>query len=46
MKICIEQLQELATIAGVGGAHVMAPVNPSVVPEVINAAGVNGKARA
>ena len=46
MKICIEQLQELATIAGVGGAHVMAPVNPSVVPEVINSAGVNGKPRA
>lgn len=46
MKICIEQLQELATIAGIGGAHVMAPVNPSVVPEVINSAGVNGKPRA
>ena len=46
MKICIEQLQELATIPGVGGAHVMAPVNPSVVPEVISTAGVNGQPRA
>lgn len=46
MKICVEQLQELATIPGIGGAHVMAPVNPSVVPDVIKTAGVNGKARA
>lgn len=46
MKICVEQLQELASIRGIGGAHVMAPVNPSVVPEVIRSAGVNGQARA
>lgn len=45
-KICIEILQELASIPGVAGAHIMAPVNPSVVPEVIAESGVTRLKRA
>jgi len=44
--ICVEQLRELATIPGIAGAHIMAPVNPSVVPEVIARAGVTALRRA
>jgi methylenetetrahydrofolate reductase (NADPH) len=39
-KICIELLQELTTIPGVAGAHVMAPQNFSTIAEVIAASGV------
>lgn len=45
-RICIELLQQLAEIPGISGAHVMAPLNPSDVPEVITASGVSGKRRA
>jgi methylenetetrahydrofolate reductase (NADPH) len=38
--ICIELLQQLATIPGIAGAHIMAPQNPSAIPEVIQAAGL------
>jgi methylenetetrahydrofolate reductase (NADPH) len=44
--ICIELLQELAEIPGVAGAHVMAPQNPSAIPEVIAASGVLRRKRA
>ncbi len=37
--ICVELLHELAAIPGIAGAHIMAPQNPSVIPEVIAAAG-------
>jgi methylenetetrahydrofolate reductase (NADPH) len=37
MAICVEILHELATIPGVCGAHIMAPQNPSAIPEVITA---------
>jgi methylenetetrahydrofolate reductase (NADPH) len=43
--ICVELLRELARIPGIAGAHIMAPVFPSAVPEVIAAAGVAGKPR-
>jgi methylenetetrahydrofolate reductase (NADPH) len=45
-RICVELLQELATIPGIAGAHVMAPRFHSALPEVIAAAGVAGKPRA
>ena len=45
-RICIELMQELAEIPGIAGAHVMAPQNPSSLPEVIAAAGLGGKKRA
>lgn len=45
-EICVEILRELATIPGVAGAHVMAPVNPSTVPDVIATAAVAGAPRA
>jgi len=45
-KICSELLQELAEIPGVAGAHVMAPQNPSAIPEAIAASGVLNRKRA
>jgi len=44
--ICVELLQQLAEIPGIAGAHVMAPQNPSAIPEVIAAAGVTRRKRA
>jgi methylenetetrahydrofolate reductase (NADPH) len=38
--ICVELLQQLAEVPGIAGAHVMAPQNPSAIPDVITAAGV------
>ncbi len=38
--ICVELLQQLAEMPGIAGAHIMAPQNPSAIPEVIQAAGV------
>jgi methylenetetrahydrofolate reductase (NADPH) len=37
-RICVELIQELATIPGVAGVHVMAPGNAAAIPEVIAAA--------
>jgi methylenetetrahydrofolate reductase (NADPH) len=37
-RICAELIEELASIPGVAGAHVMAPANEAVVPRVIEAA--------
>jgi methylenetetrahydrofolate reductase (NADPH) len=34
--ICIETILELATIEGVGGVHIMAPMNDAAIPAVIN----------
>jgi methylenetetrahydrofolate reductase (NADPH) len=39
-QICIELLQQLKETPGVAGAHVMAPQNPAVIPEVLAASGV------
>jgi methylenetetrahydrofolate reductase (NADPH) len=46
IKLCAEFMQELATIPGIAGAHVMAPQAVSAIPEVIAQAGVAGKPRA
>jgi methylenetetrahydrofolate reductase (NADPH) len=40
IRICVELLAELQQIAGVAGAHVMAPRNAAVIPEVIARAGL------
>jgi methylenetetrahydrofolate reductase (NADPH) len=45
-RICVEILRELATIPGIAGAHIMAPQNPSAVPEVIAESGVTTMQRA
>jgi methylenetetrahydrofolate reductase (NADPH) len=37
-RICIELIEELATISGVAGVHIMAPVNDDAVPSVITEA--------
>ena len=39
-RICVEVLQQLAEIPGIAGAHVMAPMNFSAIPEVIAESGV------
>jgi methylenetetrahydrofolate reductase (NADPH) len=44
--ICVELMQELAEIPGIAGVHVMAPQNPSAIPEVIAASGVLKRKRA
>jgi len=38
--ICVELLRELAAIPGIAGAHIMAPQNPSAIPEVIKESGL------
>jgi methylenetetrahydrofolate reductase (NADPH) len=37
LRICVEVVRELATIPGVSGAHIMAPLNEAAIPEVIRA---------
>ena len=44
--ICVELMQELAEIPGIAGVHVMAPQNPSAIPEVISVSGVTKRKRA
>jgi methylenetetrahydrofolate reductase (NADPH) len=39
VRICVELLHELREIPGVAGAHIMAPQNPSAIPDVIVALG-------
>jgi methylenetetrahydrofolate reductase (NADPH) len=34
-QICVDILRELATIRGVSGAHIMAPLNEASIPDVI-----------
>ena len=43
IRLCAELLQELATIPGIAGAHIMAPGNDAAIPEVI--AAVRGRVR-
>jgi methylenetetrahydrofolate reductase (NADPH) len=43
MSICVELLQQLAETPGIAGAHVMAPQNPSAIPDVIAASGVTSR---
>jgi methylenetetrahydrofolate reductase (NADPH) len=38
MRICIELIEELSTIRGVAGVHIMAPSNDTAIPETIKAA--------
>jgi methylenetetrahydrofolate reductase (NADPH) len=45
LKICVELLQQLAEIPGVGGAHVMAPMNFAAIPAAIEQSGVLRKKR-
>lgn len=46
VKLCAEFMQELATVPGIAGAHVMAPQAMSAIPEAIARSGVAGKPRA
>jgi methylenetetrahydrofolate reductase (NADPH) len=36
-RICIDLIEELATISGVAGVHIMAPGNDAAIPDVIGA---------
>jgi methylenetetrahydrofolate reductase (NADPH) len=38
IAICVDLIEELSTIRGVAGVHVMAPGNDAAIPEVIAAA--------
>jgi len=38
LRICVELIEELSTIRGVAGVHIMAPGNDSAIPEAIKAA--------
>jgi methylenetetrahydrofolate reductase (NADPH) len=46
IRLCASLMRELTQIAGIAGAHVMAPVNPWIVPDVIAESGVLGCPRA
>jgi methylenetetrahydrofolate reductase (NADPH) len=35
IRICVDLIQELATIPGVAGVHIMAPGNDAAIPEVV-----------
>ena len=37
VRICVELIEELSTIPGVAGVHIMAPGNDAAIPEVIAA---------
>ena len=34
-QICVDFIEQLATVPGVAGAHVMAPNNEAAIPDVI-----------
>ncbi len=38
VRICVELIEELSTIPGIAGVHIMAPGNDAAIPEVIAAA--------
>jgi methylenetetrahydrofolate reductase (NADPH) len=40
LRICVELIEELSTIRGVAGVHIMAPGNDAAIPEAIKAARV------
>jgi methylenetetrahydrofolate reductase (NADPH) len=37
IRVCVELIEELATIPGIAGVHIMAPGNDAAIPEVIAA---------
>lgn len=37
IRICVELIEELSTVGGVAGVHIMAPGNDAAIPEVIKA---------
>jgi methylenetetrahydrofolate reductase (NADPH) len=43
-KICLELIEELASIPGVAGVHLMAPGNESAIADVLKAAGTRTRA--
>jgi methylenetetrahydrofolate reductase (NADH) len=38
--LCVDLIQQLSEVPGIAGAHIMAPQNPSAIPEVIRASGL------
>ena len=39
-------MQQMVEVPGIAGVHIMAPVNPSAIPGVIEESGVTEKKRA
>jgi methylenetetrahydrofolate reductase (NADPH) len=46
VRICVELIEELSTIPGVAGVHIMAPGNDAAIPETIEAARTKVKSAA
>jgi methylenetetrahydrofolate reductase (NADPH) len=44
--ICIELMRQMTEVPGIAGVHIMAPVNPSAIPGVIEESGVTKLKRA
>ena len=38
LSICVDLIEELSTIRGIAGVHIMAPGNDAAIPETISAA--------
>ncbi len=45
-KICVELMRAMTDVPGIAGVHIMAPVNPSAIPGVIEESGVTKMKRA
>jgi len=43
VRICVELIEELSTIPGVAGVHIMAPGNDAAIPQVIVAVRAKNK---
>ena len=41
IKICLEQIQEMAEFEGVSGVHLMAPINTKSIPKVLSEAKIS-----
>lgn len=40
--VCAELIREFAAIPGIAGAHIMSPVDASMIPEAVAASGLRG----
>lgn len=42
IAVCAELMREFAAIPGIAGAHIMSPVDASMIPEAVEASGLRG----
>ncbi|MEE2760540.1 MAG: methylenetetrahydrofolate reductase [Pseudomonadota bacterium] len=43
MKLCVEQMREMANIKAISGVHLMAPINTTSIPGVIEGAAISNR---